>query len=145
MKINLYPYLEEGITDACVRHRCAHACLLSCACACGVGRTRIRAETCVGADRVWLGSQAFSQATAFNANIGAWNVLRVTTYTSAFDGVGLADCIKRGMYDNWGSTLRAAYPTWSSLSVCTTVSPTAPPRYSCPSGCALLVSACKCG
>jgi surface protein len=78
-------------------------------------RRNVRAFS-VGVDRVWLGSQAFSGATAFNANIGAWNVLRVTTYTSAFDSVGLADCIKRGVYDNWGSTLQAAYPTWSSLS-----------------------------
>ncbi len=57
----------------------------------------------------------------FNANIAAWNVLRVTGYTNAFDNVGLADCIKRGVSDNWGSTLRKAYPTWSSLSsVCLT-------------------------
>ncbi len=66
-------------------------------------------------ESVWLGSQAFKDASAFNANIGAWNVLRVTTYASAFDDAGLADCIKRGMYDNWGATLHAAYPTWSSL------------------------------
>ena len=31
----------------------------------------------VGVDRVWLGSQAFSSASAFNANIGAWNTARV--------------------------------------------------------------------
>jgi hypothetical protein len=86
---------------------------------------------------VWLGSQAFKDASAFNANIGAWNVLRVANYADAFTGVGLADCIKRGVYDNWGSTLRTAYPTWSSLSaVCATPAP----RYS-PSGCAP-VSAC---
>ena len=102
---------------------------------------------------VWLGSQAFNLATVFNANIGAWNVLRVTTYTSAFDGVGLADCIKRDVYDNWGSTFRTAAASagassWSSLPVCTptptTALPsTATPRYSCPSGCAR-VSACEC-
>jgi surface protein len=28
--------------------------------------------------RVWLGSQAFSSASAFNANIGAWNTASVT-------------------------------------------------------------------
>jgi hypothetical protein len=33
----------------------------------------------VGVDRVWLGSQAFDGAAAFNANIGAWNTARVTT------------------------------------------------------------------
>ncbi len=86
---------------------------------------------------MWFGAQAFQSASAFNANIGAWNVLRVTTYTNAFDSTGLADCIKRGVYDNWGSTLQTAYPTWSSLSaVCATPAPsttpsTATPRYAC--------------
>ena len=31
---------------------------------------------------VWLGSQAFSGATAFNANIGAWNTAAMTTMAS---------------------------------------------------------------
>jgi surface protein len=30
-------------------------------------------------DRGWLGSQAFYSASAFNANIGAWNTASVTT------------------------------------------------------------------
>jgi surface protein len=29
-------------------------------------------------ESVWLGSQAFSEATALNANIGAWNTARMT-------------------------------------------------------------------
>jgi hypothetical protein len=33
----------------------------------------------VGVDRVRLGSQAFYAASAFNADIGAWNTARVTT------------------------------------------------------------------
>ncbi len=33
----------------------------------------------VGVDRGWLGSQAFTQASAFNANIGAWNIAAVTS------------------------------------------------------------------
>jgi hypothetical protein len=33
----------------------------------------------VGVDCVWLGSQAFQSASAFNANIGAWNTARVTS------------------------------------------------------------------
>ncbi len=80
-----------------------------------------------------VGSQAFRLASAFNADIGAWNVLSVTSVSFAFDGVPLADCIKRGVYDNWGSTLRTAYPYWSSL--CATPTPssatptTATPRY----------------
>ncbi len=97
-----------------------------------------------GVERAWFGSQVFSSSSAFNANIALWNVLRVTTYSSAFTGVGLADCIKRGVYDNWGSTFQtaaaSAYPTWSSL--CAPPTPT--PRYSCPSCCAR-VSACKRG
>ena len=32
----------------------------------------------VGVDCVWLGSQAFYVASAFNANIGAWNTARVS-------------------------------------------------------------------
>jgi hypothetical protein len=117
-------------------HNRAHVlrpCARMCACVCDRARTHprrhMRARS-VGVDRGWLGSQAFSSATVFSANIGGWNVLRVTTYTSGFDSVGLADCIKRGVYDNWGSTLRTAYPTWSSLSaVCATPTPTATPRY----------------
>ncbi len=33
---------------------------------------------CVYMDRVWFGSQAFYGASAFNANIGAWNTASVT-------------------------------------------------------------------
>ncbi len=91
-------------------------------CACAIGRPRIRAEPCKRVPSASTGcgsSQAFESAWAFNANIASWNVLRVTIYTSAFESVGLADCTKRGVYDNWGSTLRTAYLTWSSLSPCT--------------------------
>ncbi len=48
----------------------------------GCGHARIRAANvralCFGVDRVRLGSQAFASATAFNANIGAWNTARVS-------------------------------------------------------------------
>ena len=48
-----------------------------------IGRPHIRADTCervpVGVDRGWLGAQAFQSASAFNANIGAWNTAAVTT------------------------------------------------------------------
>ena len=67
---------------------CAAACMCLCARArvCVVGRTGIRAEPCgpflsVGVDRVRFGSQAFSSAAAFNANIGAWNTASVTDLT----------------------------------------------------------------
>ena len=42
--------------------------------------TRRHMRACaVGVDRGWLGSQAFKSASAFNANIGAWNTARVTS------------------------------------------------------------------
>ena len=34
--------------------------------------------------RCAVGSQAFSNANTFNANIGAWNTARVTTLSSVF-------------------------------------------------------------
>ncbi len=83
--------------------------------------TLSRASSCPSAwTACGFGAQAFAFATAFNANIASWNVLSVTNYNSAFGIAGLVDCIKRGVYDNWGSTLQRAYPTWSSLSVCAT-------------------------
>ena len=59
-----------------------------------IGRPRIRAATCerlpVGVDRGWLGAQAFYSASAFNANIGAWNTAAVTSlfYVCAAFGPG---------------------------------------------------------
>jgi hypothetical protein len=43
-----------------------------------VATLHMRARS-VGVDRGWLGSQAFTQASAFNANIGAWNIAAVTS------------------------------------------------------------------
>jgi surface protein len=42
----------------------------------------------VGVDREWLGWQAFGSASAFNANIAAWNTASVTTLYAvcAFSG-----------------------------------------------------------
>ncbi len=39
-------------------------------------------------DRIWLGAQAFCEAKAFNANIGAWNTASVTSlsYVCAASG-----------------------------------------------------------
>jgi hypothetical protein len=65
-------------------------------------------------------SQMFDSAAAFSQNIAGWNVLRVSNYAFAFDSTtALADCYKKGMSTGWGTTLQAAYPTWSSLSTCT--------------------------
>ncbi len=78
-------YVEDRITDLCVHHRRAHvsADVRVRAGACAYGRPRICAanvRACsVGVDRMWLGSQAFNMASAFNANIGAWNSAAVTS------------------------------------------------------------------
>jgi hypothetical protein len=94
----------------------------------------------IGVDCVRSDSQAFQYASVFNANIAVWNVLSVTSVSSAFDSVPLADCIKRGVYDNWGSTLRTAYPNWSSS--CATATPSsATPTTATPRSC---VCACAC-
>jgi hypothetical protein len=65
----LYPcassYTDERIADAGPPHTRAH----------------VRAPS-AGIDRGWLGSQAFQSASAFNANLGAWNTAAVTTLDS---------------------------------------------------------------
>ncbi len=76
---------DERIADAGPPHTRAHVLRL-CArvCACAIGRPRIRADTCARLPSAWtaggLGAQAFSEASAFNANIGAWNTARVTDF-----------------------------------------------------------------
>ncbi len=59
---------------------CAHGLAGSC---CGLGlnpETLSRASPCPSASTACgFGAQAFSSASAFNANIGAWNTARVTT------------------------------------------------------------------
>ncbi len=60
--------------------QCAHALAGSC---CGLGlkpETLNRASPCSSASTACgFGAQAFYSASAFNANIGAWNTARVTT------------------------------------------------------------------
>ncbi len=56
---------------------CASACARACAWV--FWRTGVRARALSdGVDRVWFGSQAFTWAFAFNADIGAWNTASVT-------------------------------------------------------------------
>jgi hypothetical protein len=71
----------------------------------------------VGVECVWLGSQAFQSASAFNANIGSWNVLRVSTPFDffAFGSTGLSCANKLGLHSSWGSTFQAAYPTFAGI------------------------------
>ena len=72
--------------------RAPHVCVRVRARMRAIRRPRIRAETCerlpVGVDRGWLGAQAFLLATAFNADIGAWNVAAVTTLTQVCAAFG---------------------------------------------------------
>jgi hypothetical protein len=68
----------------------------------------------VGVDRVWLGSQAFWTASAFNQILASWNVLRVLDMSNSFDStMALSTSTKGTMYLMWGATLQAAYPTWA--------------------------------
>jgi hypothetical protein len=85
--IHLSVYVRIGWGYVCV-HQCAmgmdrlraHALAGSC---CGLGlnpEILNRASPCPSAwTACGFGAQAFKYATAFNANIGAWNTARVTT------------------------------------------------------------------
>ena len=74
-------------------------------------------------------NSAFASAVSFNYNLAAWNVDRVVDLTGSFDSTtALEDCYRRGMYTAWGSTLQVAYPLWSSL-----CSPTPAPSTTTPS------------
>ena len=79
--IYVYVYCCERQAWACTRAARVRPCARARACA--IGRARIRADTCerlpAGVDRGWLGAQAFYAASAFNANIGAWNTASVST------------------------------------------------------------------
>jgi hypothetical protein len=124
-------YTDEGIGDAGPPHARARE-LRPCSRACvrvrlGAHLRRHMRAPSVGVDRGWFGSQAFSSASAFNANIGVWNVLRVSylsDFASAFDGTGLSCAAKSRMHSLWGSTFQAAYPTFAGSC---TESPASPP------------------
>jgi hypothetical protein len=88
----LYPcasgYTDERIAGAGPPHTRAHVLRPSARArvsACDWARTHpcrhLRARS-VGVDRGWLGSQAFQEAKAFNANIGAWNTASVSNMQS---------------------------------------------------------------
>ena len=62
---------------------------------------------------VWVCAQMFSSASAFNQNLAGWNILRVTSFASAFDSTtALSSCNKYKLYAAWGTTLRTAYPAY---------------------------------
>ena len=71
-------------------------------------------------------------ASAFNQDIAAWNVLRVSNVALAFDSTtALSDCYKMGMYTAWGTTLQKAYPTWANAAA--TCASAAASRFVCAS------------
>jgi hypothetical protein len=77
-------YPDERIADAGPPHARAHVlhpcvCVRVCDWAPMHPRRHVGAPS-VGVDRLWSGSQAFDSASAFNADIGAWNTARVTTW-----------------------------------------------------------------
>ncbi len=85
--IHLSVYMRIGRRYVCVHQcamvmdrLCAHASAGSC---CGLGlkpETLRRASPCPSASTACgFGAQAFQGASAFNANIGAWNTAAVTT------------------------------------------------------------------
>ena len=70
-----------------------------------VSAPKVRAEMSelfpIGVDRIRFGSQAFTSASAFNVDIGAWNTARVTTLYQVCAALGLrrvtaADALGRG-------------------------------------------------
>ena len=81
--INAHSYIpaHSYVEDQCVRAPQTHARARACACA--FGCPGIRAEPCEPFPSAWIacgfGAQAFYGASAFNANIGAWNTASVTT------------------------------------------------------------------
>ena len=111
-------WMAASCNDACaMKHHVLHRCILQTRCMAlrHCAERPARGFVRCGVDCVGSARQAFYSASAFSQNIGNWNTVSVTTLGGAFTDVGLADCIKRSVYDNWGSTLRTAYPFWSSL------------------------------
>jgi hypothetical protein len=90
---------------------CAHVCV--CVWAHTHPRRRMRAPS-VGVNFHLVGLQALSGASLFNQNLAAWNVVRVTSLHGVFFSTGLSGCNQNELYAAWGTTLRAAYPTFAA-------------------------------
>ncbi len=92
--IHAYGNIDERITDACLPRRRAHVRVHVCArarlCVCvwpHISVKHVRALS-VGAESLRFGLQAFYKATAFNANIGAWNTAAVTSLSAVCAAFG---------------------------------------------------------
>jgi surface protein len=68
-------------------------------------RRHMRARL-VGVDRGWLGSQAFYSASAFNADIGAWNTASVSTMANVCAAFSARAARHRGRDGLGGSSAR---------------------------------------
>ena len=83
-RTSTYIYIEERISDACLRtiraHMWVHVCARAPACASAhVYPRRTARALSAGVDRVRLGSQVFASANGFSANLGAWNIASLTS------------------------------------------------------------------
>ncbi len=110
-----FVYVRIGRRYVCVHQHamgmdrlCAHALAGSC---CGLGlkpETLSRASPCPSASTACgFGAQAFLSASAFSANIGAWNTARVTDLSAVCAAPGPA---ARTMADVLGRGFDAARP-----------------------------------
>ncbi len=92
--------------------------------ACAIGRPRIRADTCArlpsASTAGGLGAQAFQSASAFNANIGAWNTASVTTLESVCAALSGPAARHRGRDALGGSSVRRG-PVCARACVCVDV------------------------
>ncbi len=64
-------------------------------------------------------SQMFGHAPAFNQDLSAWNVARVSCFLQMFDSAtAFSGCYQRRVYDAWGATFKAVYPNFYPGSSC---------------------------
>ncbi len=134
--MHVHSYMEDQITDVCVRHRRTAdmpTCASVCACMGGFGRPHIRAANVralsVSVGSMWFDSQAFQQATAFNANIGAWNTTRVTMLNSVCAASeGVPDALGRASTRR-GRCARACTQVYSVMRASMGVGMAAPEDY----------------
>jgi hypothetical protein len=94
------PTRKIGSPNACERHRRAHVCARARAGACEYGRPRNPRRTCErfpsASTASSFGSQAFDNANAFNANIGAWNTAAVSYLSNVCAAFGPGGAPLRG-------------------------------------------------
>ncbi len=88
-----------------LRPMCAQVCVSDWAL---THRRRHMRAPSVGVDRVRLGAQAFQNASAFNANIGAWNTAAVTSLANVCAAFSARAARQRQQDTLGGSSMRLA-------------------------------------